>query len=213
MNKPKTELTMDNVTRQRYTEIERKHICVAFRYYTEEQDVMDYLNRVGVRARPYDSFYQQYNYLGRTGNIIFWSDLTDIKDVPIPADLQDDATPPSLSTFPPTLDDLSPDSPPACPWLSSEMDFEFVGEQDSLGLYTQQPTCGICFDRCHYVAATRCGHVFCTQCIISHICADEEQTQECPTCRAPLSGLGTVHCLPYNSTEQDVFNHYNSKQE
>lgn len=49
----------------------------------------------------------------------------------------------------------------------------------------QQHECSICLDDCSHdrVSVTRCGHIFCTDCITSTIAA---AGMGCPTCRSPL---------------------------
>ena len=55
--------------------------------------------------------------------------------------------------------------------------------------------CGVCLEAPTRPSCTRCGHVFCFECIISAMC-DSGQTQ-CPTCRQPAAP-NEIECIYLN---------------
>lgn len=53
--------------------------------------------------------------------------------------------------------------------------------------------CPICFDELgqNPLASTKCGHVFCLQCLVQALCTEKR----CPKCRCKLNGSSAYHPL------------------
>lgn len=77
---------------------------------------------------------------------------------------------------------------------------------------TSLPSCGICLDTgITQCAVTKCGHVFCTQCMINLLChplpSTSQRNHKCPLCRTELSGTGAITCMAVGATNSDIFRH------
>jgi hypothetical protein len=61
-------------------------------------------------------------------------------------------------------------------------------ESHHLSCATKHQECPICISTCEYNLKTKCGHVFCHDCIEEHIKTKttKKQTPECPLCRQIL---------------------------
>ena len=170
---------------RRYTDIEKRHICFAFRNHNDEGGVMGYLSNAGVEMRTFSSFYQQYKYMERTGSPIFYE---------APADV-------NFSGHDMFMNITAPQ-----PVQPTDLDLDIDSDIGDDVIDVTPAMCGICFENSPQVVVTTCRHVFCTQCALDHatMARTFARALTCPMCRSEIQGRRAFRCMPYNSTQLDI---------
>ena len=71
--------------------------------------------------------------------------------------------------------------------------WERPSEMDATSKEVGLVTCAICLDVCEYPTSCRNGHLYCTECLRSHLEVSHNRT--CPTCRVVIEGDGVRNML------------------
>ena len=191
---------------RRYSDYEKRHVCIAFRDNFREQEVLSYLQSVDVEMRSFSSFYQQFKYMERRRD--------PIHNEAFSAQLLPPSIPPAVPLSP--MPSFAPPSPvpslastqvfPLSPLdslvfeLGDELTDGDMSDDDNMsdGDGGETGTCGICQENCLHksMAMTTCGHGFCTQCALSHMTSIRRiRNRVCPMCRTPLNGTDAFKCV------------------